>query len=268
MLRRSGLGLILALGALSAEGAARRDYNPCFGLLVKSSASAPFDASPYLLNEKEMKRRISAVEKIRQKVAPRMELISKALTLKNYPHDYGGRTKTYESLYDKVVRKLTSGPSPRSVVSSSDISDLMGFRFVVDDPRDVDKVAGEIRRALGESDETPIRYMRMQAVNKKERGYRAQHLIGQTKEGERFEIQVRTRAMNLWAEWDHGIYKRSVGGGPLSAEERRFNDYSQEVVEYIKAIEDGVTPRPPRPSTKDVPMRYRFPWGQLRRAWH
>lgn len=272
-LRVAGVLALTLFAAVPAYATYSGARNPCFGMVIKASPRAAASPgaeskSPIFLNEQEMKRRISAIERVRRKVEPRMQLISDALRMKGFTHDYGGRTKTYESLYDKVMRKLIGSPQKRPVVNSSDISDLMGFRFVVDNPEDVDRVAKEIQFALGENSQSPLRYVQTELTDKKKRGYRAKHLIAQTKEGERFEIQIRTQAMNLWAEWDHALYKRAVNtGDELSLEERLLQEYSQDVVAYIKAGEDGVKPLGPRPRDERIPLRYRFPWHRLPRHW-
>lgn len=266
---RVGL-LALALSFSSAHATYSGARNPCFGLVLKAPTARVADeaTSPFVLNENEMKRRIAVIERVRQKIEPRMQLLSEALRLKGLPHDYGGRTKTYESLYDKVLRKLALSPRKRPVVNASDISDLMGFRFVVDNPEDVERVASEIQYALGENPKSALHYLRTEPPNKKNRGYRAKHLIAETKDGERFEIQVRTQAMNQWAEWDHAIYKRAVStGDSVTLEEQRLRDYSKDVVDYIKAAEDGVKPLPPRPRGEKIPIRDRFPWYRLPKGW-
>ena len=98
--------------------------------------------------------------------------------------DYTERTKSTPSIRDKLVRQQQT--------RLTQIQDIVGLRFVVDDLIEQDKVIG-LLSALFENLKTMDRRARPTF------GYRAVHLIV-TADGKQIEIQVRSYLQHLWAQ--------------------------------------------------------------------
>lgn len=119
----------------------------------------------------------------------------------------GSRPKTLESTIAKLRRQTAR---------LSQINDIAGCRIVVERLADQDRVVKAISERF---DEAIVRDFR----DRPQSGYRAVHIIVDW-QGRPVEIQVRTRAQNLWANISEAASDRwgievKYGGGPDEARE-------------------------------------------------
>ena len=109
--------------------------------------------------------------------------------------ELGARIKTLPSLRDKLFTKAVVDGE---VVTEADIVDLLGIRYIVDKPEDRNTVETVIFKHL-----SPLLASRKAISNK--RGYAATHLLGKTRRGDQFEVQIVSKRMAAWSQWDHDL---------------------------------------------------------------
>lgn len=129
-----------------------------------------------------------------------------------------GRAKAVESALGKVVRK------PKLYPDVSKMDDLTGLRSTHESMGGVEAAVAKLRgkyKVIRESDyiAEPLGY------------YRSHHLIVETEDGRRMEVQVRTKRMDQIAVWAHDIYK------PMTPEQEKvLTTHKDEIMSYADAI--------------------------------
>jgi len=124
-----------------------------------------------------------------------------------------GRVKDPESAVLKVARKPKYGTAKK-------LQDFTGTRVIVntvDEVKDTVKKIKEKYEIVEEDD----------YVDTPRDGYRSHHLIAKDDQGLEFEIQIRTKNQNTWADWAHDVYK------PVdAAQEDALEQYSDDINDY------------------------------------
>ena len=116
-----------------------------------------------------------------------------------------GRVKTKESINKKLIKKNI----PQTYVALVDnLNDIAGVRVICPIEVDIDSVVNIIKRLPNINVIEEKDYI----LNPKKSGYKAYHMIVETPvkiNGEtlvmKVEIQIRTSAMDFWAEMEHEI---------------------------------------------------------------
>ena len=120
-----------------------------------------------------------------------------------------GRVKTKESINKKLIKKNI----PQTYVALVDnLNDIAGVRVICPIEVDIDSVVNIIKRLPNINVIEEKDYI----LNPKKSGYKAYHMIVETPvkiNGEtlvmKVEIQIRTSAMDFWAEMEHEIRYKS-----------------------------------------------------------
>lgn len=120
-----------------------------------------------------------------------------------------GRVKTKESINKKLIKKNI----PQTYVALVDnVNDIAGVRVICPIEVDIDSVVNIIKRLPNINVIEEKDYI----LNPKKSGYKAYHMIVETPvkiNGEtlvmKVEIQIRTTAMDFWAEMEHEIRYKS-----------------------------------------------------------
>lgn len=120
-----------------------------------------------------------------------------------------GRVKTKESINKKLIKKNL----PQTYVALVDnLNDIAGVRVICPIEVDIDSVVNIIKRLPNINVIEEKDYI----LNPKKSGYKAYHMIVETPvkiNGEtlvmKVEIQIRTSAMDFWAEMEHEIRYKS-----------------------------------------------------------
>jgi ppGpp synthetase/RelA/SpoT-type nucleotidyltranferase len=141
-----------------------------------------------------------------------------------------GRVKEVSSALGKLVRR----PSPieialkdRGTYSKVDeIMDGTGLR-VVSSLEDIPKNAQAVREnftVIYEDD----------WIQRPKQGYRSLHMVFQDHDGLLKEVQLRTEAMDTWAEWSHAVYKAPEEVEKMLSDEDReqIQDYALRMSQY------------------------------------
>jgi putative GTP pyrophosphokinase len=165
---------------------------------------------------------------------------------KEIPCSVSMRLKTPDSADEKWYRK---NPGSKSEPTLEDIinceSDIAGVRITFLFRRHINEVAEAIKHIPG------VKIMKTKDYinNPKPNGYRSLHLIVNVEiysetEGSQYvpvEIQLRTKAMDLWAELEHYLYK-SKGEFPdgfktifkqVANTLQRFDNFGDQIYELI-----------------------------------
>ena len=132
-----------------------------------------------------------------------MELDRNVIQLKS------GRMKSYESTYKKLKKKGVERTFPNAL---DKINDLIGVRAICSYVDDIYRIA----EILAEQKDVKIVKMKDYIKNPKSSGYRSLHIIMEIPIGfqggtqwMKAELQLRTAAMDYWANLDHQLrYKR------------------------------------------------------------
>jgi ppGpp synthetase/RelA/SpoT-type nucleotidyltranferase len=107
--------------------------------------------------------------------------------------DVKGRVKELESAVGKIARKPKYG-------TAANLQDVTGTRVVMDTIDEVIATVNKIRAKYTIVEEDNY-------ISEALDGYRSHHLIAKDENGLDFEIQVRTKNQNTWADWAHDMYK-------------------------------------------------------------
>ena len=120
-----------------------------------------------------------------------------------------GRVKTKESINKKLIKKNISHTY---VALVDNVNDIAGVRVICPIEVDIDSVVNIIKRLPNINVIEEKDYI----LNPKKSGYKAYHMIVETPvkiNGEtivmKVEIQIRTTAMDFWAEMEHEIRYKS-----------------------------------------------------------
>lgn len=147
------------------------------------------------------------------------------------------RLKTPESIYHKLMRKNLPISLENAKASSSD---LIGMRIVVMFLDDVYHVARLLKSLKGLNLIEEKDYI----AEPKSNGYMSLHLIFEIETYhdmemriERFEVQIRTMAMDCWSALDHQmVYKKDLKG--ISDIQDELTRYSAEIAAMDKRMMD------------------------------
>jgi len=119
------------------------------------------------------------------------------------------RIKTPESIIDKMIKK---GHSLTYQSLIENINDIAGIRIVCISERDVYRIVKQINKL----DEINILKKKDYIKKPKESGYSAYHIILEVpiylenkKVWVKVEVQIRTMAMDFWANLEHGVKYKS-----------------------------------------------------------
>ncbi len=175
-------------------------------------------------NEVVRQRYLSAMEL----VLARLSLINADLTEKNkrpIVRALSSRLKTTDSMIKKLIRKEREVSFASAVKS---LNDIAGVRVVCYFCDDVEQIADALRK---QEDITIVKEKNYIKKPKKS-GYQSLHLIVEIplvylnhKDTVRVEIQIRSFAMDYWAELDTQMcYKKSAGR--IEQVEREIRNYS------------------------------------------
>lgn len=176
--------------------------------------------------------------------------------LKTHEIDYltvSGRTKTKESILEKIERKAYKDPAKQ-------LTDLTGIRVVGYFESDISKISDLIKSAFNVDIANSLNQDEKLSVN--QIGYRSVHFvcdIGQTRSSLpeflnlsnlKFEIQVRTVLQHAWAELAHDRNYKFSGrlpkeiernlflyAGMLEIADKGFNEISKKIDSYIEKVQ-------------------------------
>jgi len=146
-----------------------------------------------------------------------------------------GRAKEMESILGKLLRK------PKLYKRPSDLNDITGTRIIADTVDGAQSAVDKVKKRFKIIDEKD------NLKNAREDGYRSNHLIIEDDDGNRKEVQIRTKNQNTFADWSHNVYK------PRNPEEKRvveqnvddINKFSKDISEFFFAQDTGKNPPPP-----------------------
>lgn len=155
---------------------------------------------------------------------------------KNSMEDVKYRRKTPKSIYKKLVSKGVFDFSEDSI--DKNLNDVIGGRIVCSFLSDMDNIIESIISYFGEDNVIIKDYVK----NPKESGYSSYHIIVKVpvyyKEETIFvnaEIQVRTKAMNMWASFHHKLcYKKET----TPEIEEMLKEWAYEIRKIDKSYDD------------------------------
>jgi ppGpp synthetase/RelA/SpoT-type nucleotidyltranferase len=152
------------------------------------------------------------------------------------------RAKDLSTLKAKIFGRVAEKKSGPRGIDLSMIDDLAGARVILADPREIHRILNKITRALG-ADRVTAEHI------DKPGGYRAAHLTVHTKAGPRVEIQVMSERISRWSDWDHDrVYKTTLDKS--SPYYLKLKEYGTAIGRYLRALDDGIRPLPPKPSAR------------------
>lgn len=148
------------------------------------------------------------------------------------------RTKEFQSALDKLNRKN----EPKTMESIRKMHDIVGIRVIVPFLDDIYRVRDAIMRQPSMKVEITKDYV----VQPKDTGYRSLHLLVkmqvyfmETTKEIPVEIQIRTKAMDLWASMEHLLrYKNSSPSEQADAEFARIADLLKDFDERAMKLRD------------------------------
>lgn len=204
---------------------------------------------------------MSKYEKWVDEVQPKHSRLTDAVVsilenlLKTNDIDYltvSGRTKTKESILEKIERKSYKDPA-------NQLTDMSGIRIVAYFESDISKISDLINDAFNVDAANSLNQDEKLSVD--QIGYRSVHFvcdIGQTRSSLpefedlsslRFEIQVRTVLQHAWAELAHDRNYKFSGklppeiernlflyAGMLEIADKGFSDISKKIDAYIEKV--------------------------------
>ena len=149
------------------------------------------------------------------------------------------RLKGLASLKEKIVDRIDHFPKETGrEFSLMDLADVMGFRMVTSFSSKLLKLQTKSEWAqvldLPESSILEIEFKGTEEHVLNGRFYTATHLKVRGEDRQVFELQVMTRAMEIWHKWDHpNVYKSHFGENP--ADVKNLKSYS---AAWAKLIHD------------------------------
>lgn len=209
----------------------------------------------FLWTRADLYDRIRSAEAAQAALQPDLQRVADRMGNRGRVSLFTGRVKEVASLREKLRRKEVE---KSRAMDLDDIDDVLAFRFVLQNPADLPNTQRSIRRALGDSYE-------FLESKQYDRGYRAQHIMGRytdpaTGHSEPFEVQIMTRRMSAWSDWNHSLFykmnasdRRAYGPEYLGA----LESYNRAIAEYLQALDDGRRPR--KPSTEGIRPEHVFP---------
>ena len=164
----------------------------------------------------------------------KLKIIDAQLSMKynrQVVHSISSRIKSYESLIGKLQKKRLSG---KIEVIKEKINDLAGVRVICTYTDDLYEIAS----ALGSQKDIKILKKKDYIKSPKACGYRSLHLILELpiqfqdkEERTKVELQLRTSAMDYWAELDYHLqykteYTKEIDGKMVEEINRELRDYA------------------------------------------
>lgn len=152
------------------------------------------------------------------------------------------RLKTPESVHDKLLNRQDSFDREGKIFHLEDIKDVIGVRLVV--PSD----SILLERFYGKEDWATLLDIPKEKIFeieekgsftdlKKNRFYRAIHLIIESDGGISYELQIMSKAMSYWHKWDHQhVYKGKSNRTPRY--QKTLQTYSRFWAQLIRLLED------------------------------
>ena len=253
------LTLALALVAMAPEALAVTPE--CFGRIASlvdyAQAGGNENGEKVLWQDSQLLEKIETSDRVWNSIYPRLSRVHRALEKSGKLNALEGRIKTLDSLRHKLFGKSLQKGAPTDL---RDIADVLGFRFVLNDALDIAAVEASLKETLGDMVVTAKHV-------KNERGYAATHLIGQTRRGDSFEIQLMSQRMETWSKWDHDLAYKAPAN--LDADYLyRLREYSKAVGEYIQALDRGEKSKvsPPPFTRYRLRREHAFPVKTLERV--
>jgi ppGpp synthetase/RelA/SpoT-type nucleotidyltranferase len=176
-------------------------------------------------------------------------------------HSIAGRCKSKKSLDGKLARP------DKNYCKLSDITDLAAVRVTTYFSRDVDNVASVVEREFDVDENNSID--KRASLDADRFGYQSVHYVVSINSsrtqlpeyrrysGLRFEIQIRSILQHAWAEIEHDLGYKSVGGVPkeirrrfsriaglLELADQEFCEIRGELISYAKALPAEIAASP------------------------
>ena len=159
------------------------------------------------------------------------------------------RVKELESALGKLVRK------PDQYPTADKLQDGAGLRVVHDSVDQVIATVQKLKKQYRVVDEDDY-------ITKPQGSYRSYHLILEDKKtGLQYEVQVRTRNQDTFADWAHNLYKPLTPEQEKAKEDPAVLEYESEMAEYFWALDNKESP-PSKPDC-DPPAIIRVAFGCL-----
>jgi ppGpp synthetase/RelA/SpoT-type nucleotidyltranferase len=146
-----------------------------------------------------------------------------------------GRVKDLESAVGKIARKPKYGTATK-------LQDVTGTRVIMDT---IDEVKATVNKIKAKYDIVEEDDYISEALN----GYRSHHLIAKDENGLEFEIQVRTKNQNTWADWAHDMYKpvNPAQEKAMAESSEEINDFKMRMSAFFYAKDDPKAPSVAKP---------------------
>jgi ppGpp synthetase/RelA/SpoT-type nucleotidyltranferase len=158
-----------------------------------------------------------------------------------------GRIKTKESILGKMIRK------PDEYKRPSDLDDITGTQIIANSIKDVNEAISNVKKRYKVVEEEDL-------IKKPRGDYRSVHFVIEDDDGQRKELQVRTRNQDTFANWSHNVYKpfNKVQEKALRENKEEIKMFSKRMSDFFFADDMGKNPPPPpRPKcSKAISMSF------------
>lgn len=183
---------------------------------VKPSSVPPEveEAFPYESFASKMLPHIRKYDAAMSEMKVRFEIIDKDLQVRSHRnpiHHIESRTKSPQSIYEKIVRY---GYDPTVENVEAHLMDVAGIRIITSYIQDVYRMVDMLKQ----QDDLEIVEIKDYIENAKPNGYRSLHVIVRipvffmdSKQMIPVEVQIRTIAMDFWASLEHDLKYKAIG---------------------------------------------------------
>lgn len=152
-----------------------------------------------------------------------------------------GRVKRLDSTFEKLARYP-------GIKTAADLPDLSATRLVIDNLRDIAGVVEKVKENWGGA------IWDADYVANPRNGYRSFHLTTRDKEGLEFEVQVRTKNQDDWAEYSHATrYKPTRDRGAIEALKEKSDEVDKYLLDLSAYLHAKDSPGAPEVSKPDCP---------------
>lgn len=197
--------------------------------------------SSKLPNPPDFQGQVDIARKIIGKHADSLDAKINALTeMAPQGAEVKGRVKELESAVGKIARKPKYGTAEK-------LQDVTGTRVVMDTIDQVIETVNKIRAKYTIVEEDDY-------IGEALDGYRSHHLIAKDENGLEFEIQVRTKNQNTWADWAHDMYKpvNPAQEKVMAESSDVINDFKLRMSAYYYAKDNPAIAEIPKPICPDT----------------
>ncbi|MGI6107648.1 MAG: RelA/SpoT family protein [Lachnospiraceae bacterium] len=211
-------------------------YSPIAGRLGISKIKTELDDLSLMLLQpdvyRDLQEKLYATQDEREKfIAEIISEVSEKLKENNIKADISGRVKHMFSIYRKMVNQNKT---------LDQIYDIFAIRIIVDDVKDCYAVLGIIHEMYHPIFSRFKDYIAMPKPN----NYQSLHSTLIAKNGQPFEIQIRTWEMHRIAEYGiaaHWKYKESGSGAPTKGDQQEQEKMAwlRNILEYQQGISDN-----------------------------